>query len=64
MPPALAGKISADVVKALQSEGVRQAFEKQGAQPGTMTQAQFAAFVDAELAKWSKVITQANVQIQ
>ena len=34
-----------------------------GAEPGTMTQAEFAAFVDTELTKWLKVIADANVTV-
>ena len=34
------------------------------AQSGSMTQAQFASFVDAELSKWGKVITDAKVKIE
>lgn len=64
MKPELTAKISSDVLKALQSEHIRRAFEEQGAEPGSMTQPQFAAFVDAELLKWSKVIADANVKIQ
>ena len=64
MPPVLAAKINADVVRALNSEQVRGAFEKLGAQPGQMTQQQFADFVNAEISKWSKVIDDAKIKIE
>ncbi|RZS84945.1 tripartite tricarboxylate transporter substrate binding protein [Pigmentiphaga kullae] len=63
MSPELANRLSADVRKALSSPTVRKEFAAQGAEPGTMTQPEFAAFVDAELNKWSKVITDANIKI-
>jgi len=63
MSPELAIRLSADVRKALSSPTVRKEFAAQGAEPGTMTQPEFAAFVDAELSKWSKVITDANIKI-
>jgi tripartite-type tricarboxylate transporter receptor subunit TctC len=63
MAPQLREKLSADVLQALQSPAIRAQFEKQGAEPGSMTQPQFAKFVDAELAKWSKVITDANIKL-
>ncbi len=63
MAPALTRKLAEDVVAALQSPKVKAQFEEQGAEPGTMTQPQFAAFVDAELAKWTKVIADANVKL-
>jgi len=40
------------------------AFAQRGAAPGTMSQPQFAAFVDAEITKWSNVIRTANVSIE
>lgn len=64
MSPALAAKISSDVLQALRTDTLRRAFEQQGAEPGTMSQPQFAAFVDSELTKWSKVISDANVKIE
>jgi len=64
MKPDLAKKISSDVLQALQTEQIRRAFGQQGAEPGSMSQSEFAAFVDAEITKWSKVITDANVKIE
>ncbi len=63
MDPKLRDKIAADVLQALQSPSVHTKFTAVGAEPGSMTQAQFATFVDAELTKWGKVISSANVTI-
>ena len=63
MDPALRDKLANDVLKALQSPQIRNDFSSKGAEPGSMTQAQFAAFVDAELTKWLKVIADANVTV-
>jgi tripartite-type tricarboxylate transporter receptor subunit TctC len=63
MAPDLANRISSDVLEALRSPQIRARFAEQGADPGTMTQPQFAAFVDAEMDKWGKVIATANVKI-
>jgi tripartite-type tricarboxylate transporter receptor subunit TctC len=63
MPPQLRDKLSADILQVLQSPAVRAQFEKLGAEPGSLNQAQFASFVDAELSKWSKVIADAKVTI-
>jgi tripartite-type tricarboxylate transporter receptor subunit TctC len=63
MAPDLKQKLSTDVLQALQSPRVKPQYLEQGAEPGTMTQPQFAAFVNAELDKWSKVIADANVKI-
>jgi tripartite-type tricarboxylate transporter receptor subunit TctC len=64
MAPQLRDRLSADVLEVLRSPAIRSQFEKQGAEPGTLTQPQFAAFVDAELAKWAKVIADAKVTIE
>lgn len=63
MAPELAQRISADVLEALRSPHIRTLFAEQGAEPGTMTQAEFTAFVNAEIDKWGKVINAANVKI-
>jgi tripartite-type tricarboxylate transporter receptor subunit TctC len=63
MDPKLRDKIAGDVLRALQSPAIRSQFAALGAEPGAMTQPQFAAFADSELAKWGKVIADANVKI-
>lgn len=63
MQPALRDKIAGDVLEVLKSAKIRTQFERLGAEPGSMTQPQFAAFVDAELRKWGKVISDAKVTI-
>ncbi|HYP82008.1 tripartite tricarboxylate transporter substrate binding protein [Variovorax sp.] len=63
MKPELANRISADVLKALSSDSIRKDFAQLGVEPGTMTQPQFAAFVDAEITKWTRVIDEAHVKI-
>jgi len=64
MSQVLANKLSIDVLTALQADRLQNAFAQRGAAPGTMSQPQFAAFVDAEITKWSNVIRTANVTIE
>ena len=64
MQPQLRDRIARDVLQVLQGPSIRTQFAALGADPGSMTQAQFASFVDAELAKWGKVITDAKVTIE
>jgi tripartite-type tricarboxylate transporter receptor subunit TctC len=64
LAPELRQKISSDVLQALHAPRIKSQFAEQGAEPGNLTQAQFAAFVDAEIAKWSKVITDANIRLE
>ena len=64
MEPRLRDKLAGDVLQVMQGAAIRSQFAKLGAEPGSMTQAQFAEFVDAELDKWAKVISDANVKIE
>jgi tripartite-type tricarboxylate transporter receptor subunit TctC len=63
MSPDLLKKISGDVVAALQSPQVKNQFSEQGADAGNMSQAEYAKYVDAEITKWAKVISDANIKI-
>jgi tripartite-type tricarboxylate transporter receptor subunit TctC len=63
MSPDLLRKISGDVVATLQSPQVKNQFSEQGADAGNMSQAEYAKYVDAEITKWAKVITDANIKI-
>lgn len=63
MQPQLRARIAGDVLQVLRSPAIQAQFAALGAEPGSMTQPQFAAFVDAELNKWGKVIRDANVTI-
>lgn len=61
MPAELAQKIHADVARALASADTRQALAVQGVEAGNLSQAQFGAFMRAEVAKWAKVVREAGV---
>lgn len=64
MPPALTRKISGDVLEVLRSPRIRAHFAEQGADPGTLSQPDFANFVNAEIVKWGKVIAAANIKLE
>lgn len=64
MSPELLNKISTDVLAALQSPQVKNQFSEQGADAGNMTQAEYAKYVDAEITKWAKVISDANIKAE
>jgi tripartite-type tricarboxylate transporter receptor subunit TctC len=63
MSPDLLKKISGDVLATLQSPQVKNQFSEQGADAGNMSQAEYAKYVDAEITKWAKVISDANIKI-
>ncbi len=60
-PPALVAKLNADVVKVLNSPSAIEAIQKMGASPAPSTQAELAAHVTAETARWGKVIRDNNI---
>jgi tripartite-type tricarboxylate transporter receptor subunit TctC len=62
LPPALAARINAGLVKIVTSPGMRKKLAEQGARPVGSTQAEAAAFMKAESDKWSKVIRDANIK--
>ncbi|ADP19936.1 MULTISPECIES: Bug family tripartite tricarboxylate transporter substrate binding protein [Achromobacter] len=64
MDPKLLAKLSGDVLAALRSPSIQGQFAQQGAMPGTMTQPEYARFVNAEMDKWAKVINDAQITIQ
>lgn len=42
---------------------IKQAWEKQGATPMVMTQAEYTDFMNAEIAKWAKVIKANHISL-
>jgi tripartite-type tricarboxylate transporter receptor subunit TctC len=63
MSPALAKRMNEDVNKALQMPDVIEKLEASGAEDGGGSPEKMAQFMHAELAKWSKVIKDANVKV-
>lgn len=64
MAPELLNKISGDMLAVLQSPQVKNQFAEQGADAGNMTQAEYAKYVDSEITKWAKVISDANIKAE
>jgi tripartite-type tricarboxylate transporter receptor subunit TctC len=63
MSPALAKRMNEDVNKALLMPDVIEKLEASGAEDGGGSPEKMAQFMHAELAKWSKVIKDANVKV-
>ena len=62
-PPELIARLYGDVSKVLKQPDVRERIHNMGADVIGSTPAQFAAFMKAETAKWSKVVKQANISL-
>jgi len=61
-PPAIVEKLNREISKIVSSPAIKKAWDEQGANPITMTQPQFKAFMDAEVEKWAKLIKANNIQ--
>jgi len=56
LPAQLVGRINRDVTEVLDSDDMRRRLIKLGAEPSPQSAEAFAAFVRAEIAKWSTVV--------
>jgi tripartite-type tricarboxylate transporter receptor subunit TctC len=63
-PPEVTARLNAAINKALETEKVRDALVKLGVDPGGGTPAQFGATLHSEIARWSKIVKDANIKIQ
>jgi tripartite-type tricarboxylate transporter receptor subunit TctC len=62
-PEPILDRLNRDIGKAVMSPQVKGRMEKFGGYPAPGTPAEFVAFLDAERAKWSKVIADAKVHL-
>jgi tripartite-type tricarboxylate transporter receptor subunit TctC len=62
-PPAIVAKWNADVTKILNSPDVRARFIADGAEPAPDTPAEFAAFIQKELAKYARIVKASGAKV-
>ena len=63
-PPEIVAQLSEETRRILNLPDVREKLLSLGAQPAGSTPEEFARFIDAEIAKWGRVIRSANVTLQ
>lgn len=63
-PPSVVTRLSAEVVKALRTPAVAKRFTDQGLEAAPLEAAAFQPFLDAEIAKWGKVIREASIKLE
>ena len=63
-PPDIVNRISAEIAKITRSAGFKEKFESQGIIPVGNTPEEAATFFKDEVAKWGKVIRDANVKVE
>lgn len=62
-PPAIIRRVSDEVSQIVRLDDVKSRLEGMGTIPAGSTPEEFAAFIDAETAKWGKVIREAKVKL-
>jgi tripartite-type tricarboxylate transporter receptor subunit TctC len=62
-PPPVIARLNGAVEKALQSDKVREAFAKLGVEPGGGSPESFGMLERSEIARWTKVIKDADIKI-
>jgi tripartite-type tricarboxylate transporter receptor subunit TctC len=61
-PDALVQRIQKDIAEVLKLPDVKEALEKQGAQPSGMPTAEFEVFLKSEREKFARIVKSANIQ--
>lgn len=62
-PPEIVARMRAELAKALAAPAIREAWARNGSDIPTMPPAEFPAFLKAEIARWGRVVKDANVGI-
>ena len=63
-PKPIVARLQTEVAKILQMQDVKAKLEAQGAEPGGGTSEDLAAFTEAEIRKWGKVIREGNIKVE
>ena len=63
-PKPIIDKVNAEMVKALKSPDMRERFASIGAEAVSTSPAEFTSFVEAEMAKWGKLVRAIGVKVE
>jgi tripartite-type tricarboxylate transporter receptor subunit TctC len=64
VPKAILDKLNADLVKTLKHPDIQERFTQQSVDIKATTRAEFAAWIRNEIAKWTKVVKEADIKIE
>jgi len=62
-PPNIVAQMTKELQTAMQTPTVKEAWERNGSDVPDVTGAEFAKLVTAEVERWRKVVTEANVKL-
>jgi tripartite-type tricarboxylate transporter receptor subunit TctC len=63
-PPEIVAKLSAEIARALDTASMKEQLDRQGVEPRSMKPAEFQAFMEAELARWGKVVRDSGARAE
>jgi tripartite-type tricarboxylate transporter receptor subunit TctC len=63
-PPAVVSRLNSEIVRIVNLPDVRQRIIDMGGEPIANSSAEFDAFQKAELARWAKIVKQANIEVK
>jgi tripartite-type tricarboxylate transporter receptor subunit TctC len=63
-PPAIVERLYRDIQAAVKSPELTAAFAREGAAAVTMSTAEFGQYMEAEMAKWARVVKEGNIRAQ
>ena len=61
---AIVNKLNAEIGNAVRSPDMQQRFARDGAEPVTSTPSQFSGRIASEVARWRKVVKEANLRVE
>ena len=62
-PPAIVAKLNDAIARAVATPSVRETLKKLGVEPKSSTPEAFAATIQADIAKWAKVVNEADIKL-
>ena len=63
MQPAIVARLNEEINKAIATPELRERLSSEALEPMPMTSAEFAAFIEAEVARWTKLVRERNIEM-
>ncbi len=63
MPPAVVARLNDEINKAIATPELRERLSAEALEPMPMTSAEFAAFIAAEVGRWTKLVRERNIEM-